>query len=67
MALFPERTVLVQVGRLRPMSDILGRHMVRLTGSYAERLDLARRLKAAGCDIVDLDSTDAWQTAGKFD
>lgn len=66
MALFPAQTVLVEVGRLRPMSDILGRHVVRMTNAPEQRKDLARRLRSAGCQIVDLDSTEAWKTAGDF-
>lgn len=64
----PARTVLVEVGRLRPMSDIAGRHLVRLDDNsdrrVALRQDLAQRLEAAGCP-VSLRGTD-WHTAGTF-
>lgn len=60
----PDRTILVEVGRLRPFSDIAGRHVVRMGGSLADRQELAQRLRAAGCR-VDLDGTD-WHTAGDF-
>ena len=62
---FPDRTVLVEVGKLRPFSDIGGRHVVRMDGSSQRRQELAHRLRDAGCAVV-LDGTD-WHTAGGFD
>ncbi len=59
------RTVLVQVGTLRPFSDVGGRHILRLNNSSARRQDLADRLKAAGCD-VDLSGRD-WHSTGSFE
>lgn len=61
----PRRTVLVQVGEVRPFSDVAGRHTVRLTNDVASRQALAKRLETAGCD-VDLTGTD-WHTTGNFD
>jgi predicted nucleotide-binding protein len=61
---YPERTILVQVGTLRPFSDIAGRHFIRLRNSSKSRQELAQRLKLAGCD-VDLSGTD-WHDAGLF-
>ena len=60
----PDRTVLVEIGRLRPFSDIAGLHIVRFDGSSQMRQDLAHRLRDAGCD-VDLDGQH-WHTAGDF-
>lgn len=60
----PNRTVLVEIGQLRPFSDIAGRHTVRLDNSTEKRQDLAMRLQSAGCK-VNLDGTD-WHTAGEF-
>ncbi len=60
----PRRTVLVEVGDVRPFSDIAGRHAVRLTNDVARRQELALRLQTAGCD-VDLNGTD-WHTTGDF-
>jgi hypothetical protein len=65
MGKFPDRTVIVELGRLRPMSDTLGRHVVRLTNAFDTRQDLANRLQTAGCD-VSLVGTD-WHTSGDFD
>jgi predicted nucleotide-binding protein len=61
---YPERTILVQVGTLRPFSDIAGRHFIRLRNSSKSRQELAGRLKLAGCE-VDLSGTD-WHDAGSF-
>jgi len=61
---YPERTILVQVGALRPFSDIAGRHFVRLRNTSKSRQELAQRLKLAGCE-VDLSGTD-WHDAGLF-
>jgi hypothetical protein len=65
IALHPTRTVLVQVGEIRPISDIAGRHLVRLTNAADSRQNLANRLATAGCP-VDLSGTQ-WHTVGDFD
>jgi hypothetical protein len=62
LARHPDRTVLVQLGELRPFSDIARRHAIRLDNSTAKRQDLAQRLQSAGCPI-NLSGTD-WQKAG---
>jgi predicted nucleotide-binding protein len=58
------RTVLVEVGQVRPFSDIAGRHAIRLTNAASSRQALALRLQTAGCD-VSLTGTD-WHTSGDF-
>jgi predicted nucleotide-binding protein len=60
----PKRTVLVQIGDLRPFSDVGGRHVLRLNNSSERRQDLADRLKTAGC-LVDLTGRD-WHKVGSF-
>ena len=60
-----DRTVLVEVGILRPFSDVGGRHVIRLNNSTQRRQELAQRLRAAGCP-VNLDGTD-WHDTGDFD
>lgn len=59
-----KRTVLVEVGDVRPFSDVAGRHTIRLNNDPSRRQDLAFRLRSAGCD-VDLAGTD-WHTTGDF-
>lgn len=65
LGLFPKRTVIVELGRIRAISDILGRHVIRMNNSTERRQELARRLETAGCS-VNLLGTD-WHRAGKFD
>lgn len=60
----PDRTLLVQVGRVKPFSDIAGRHLVRLDNSAAKRTDVADRLESAGC-AVNRSGRD-WLSAGDF-
>jgi predicted nucleotide-binding protein len=58
----PDNTALVQIGSVRPFSDVGGRHVIRMDGSVAKRKDLALRLEKAGC-AIDLHGDD-WLTAG---
>jgi predicted nucleotide-binding protein len=59
-----KRTVLVEVGAVRPFSDVAGRHTIRLTNDTAARQTLANRLRTAGCPVDVLGS--GWHTAGDF-
>jgi len=49
----PNRTIFVEVGRVRPFSDIAGVHTVRLggAGDQAALNDLCSRLRKAGCPV----------------
>jgi hypothetical protein len=60
MGMKPDHTVIVEFGKLKTFSDIHGRHTVRLNNSHEKRLELANRLKRAGCE-VSLEGTD-WLT-----
>jgi predicted nucleotide-binding protein len=62
MATNEDRTILVEIGKLRPFSDIAGRHTIRMDNSSQKRNDLASRLIKAGCP-VNLSGSD-WHTAG---
>jgi len=59
-----QHTVIVEIGSIRPFSDIGGRHAVRLTNDAETRKTLAQRLQTAGCS-VDLTGAD-WLKAGDF-
>jgi predicted nucleotide-binding protein len=61
----PEKTVIVQVGKVRPFSDIAGKHLVRLSDEPGKRNDLANRLSKIGCDVNKIGND--WLTAGTFD
>ena len=65
MGRHPERTILVELGDLRPFSDVSGLHVIRLNNSSQRRQELAQRLKTAGC-LVNLEGT-RWHTAGDFE
>jgi predicted nucleotide-binding protein len=58
------RTVIVQLGHVRPFSDIGGVHFVPLDDSPDARQKLIGRLRIAGC-AVQLPNED-WRTAGAF-
>jgi predicted nucleotide-binding protein len=60
----PDSTVLVEIGQLRPFSDVVGRHVVRLDNRAESRRDLANRLEATGC-AVDLGGSE-WLSEGDF-
>jgi predicted nucleotide-binding protein len=62
MARSPERTILVEIGNLRPFSDVGGRHAIRMDNSFERRQLLANRLRTAGC-TVNLTGTD-WHKKG---
>ncbi len=58
------RTILVELGELRPFTDVLGRHAIRMGNGVPQRKALASRLRTAGCP-VDMTGDD-WLTVGDF-
>jgi predicted nucleotide-binding protein len=62
---FPTRTVIVEIGNLRPFSDVGGRHTIRLDDSTQRRQEFAMRLRDAGCPAKIEDRT-GWHSAGDF-
>lgn len=62
----PKRTILVQIGKIRDISDIAGRHIIHLNNSAEKRKELISRLKTAGCDFDDTHKMD-WLSAGDFE
>jgi predicted nucleotide-binding protein len=64
MALNRDRTVLVEIGNVRPMSDTAGVNVIRFDGSISMRRALGKPLSTIGMS-VDMD-TDDWRDAGSF-
>jgi predicted nucleotide-binding protein len=60
----PNNTLLVQIGDVRPFSDIAGKYIIRLDNTMPKRKQLAKHLENAGC-TVNLNNTE-WLTAGDF-
>ncbi len=59
-----ERTILVQLGEVRPFSDITGRLVLRFADTPQSRNELAGRLRTAGCAVNT--TTNRWLEAGDF-
>lgn len=62
---YPSKTLLVRVGNTRPISDLGGKHIIKLSNSPASRKELAQRLRKMKFK-VDTDGT-SWLTEGNFD
>lgn len=60
-----DRTVIVEVGRVKAFSDASGRHVVRYDGSPGKRNALAERLRVAGLDVDS--SGDDWLAVGNIE
>ena len=58
-------TVLVQIGDVRPFSDVTGRHIVVMNNTPERRNELVTKLSNAGC-AVDTSGND-WYSVGDFD
>jgi|SRR5579884_1527095 len=65
MSSHPDRTVMTQIGDVKPFTDIGGIHITHLNNSIETRRELAIKLKNAKCQ-VDMDD-DRWRTAGNFE
>ncbi|MFB7504806.1 TIR domain-containing protein [Streptomyces broussonetiae] len=53
---YPERTLLVEIGGLRTISDIAGMNVIRFDGSATALGKVVERLKLAGCKVNDTGS-----------
>lgn len=60
----PVRTILVEIGHTREISDLAGRNAVRLDGTSQKLRSLASRLELAGCPVLRADN--AWLDASAF-
>lgn len=61
---YPDRTLLIEVGQVKPFSDVAGRHVVRLSNSPEKRNEIAERLRTTGCDVST--SGNDWLKTGDF-
>lgn len=59
-----KKTVIVQMGDVKPFTDIGGMHILRLTGNDQSRHEFANRLEDLGCTIDR--GGDHWLRAGDF-
>jgi predicted nucleotide-binding protein len=62
---YPDKTLLVRVGNTRSISDLGGKHIMKLSNSAASRKELAQRLRKMKFK-VNTDGT-SWLTEGDFD
>jgi len=60
----PDRTILVELGKSRPFSDILGRLVIKIDNTSQRRAELIDRLKVARCAIEIQD--ESWLVRGNF-
>jgi hypothetical protein len=61
---YPNRTIIVEIGSLRPVSDLGGLHVVRFNGSGPAIAKVVSRLRAAGCPVDDSDRS--WKDPARF-
>jgi predicted nucleotide-binding protein len=61
---YPDRTIVIEVGRMRPVADLGGLNVIRFDGSAIGIKKLLDRLKQAGCPVND--SGTAWLSLERF-
>lgn len=61
---YPQRAIIVEFGRMRPIADLAGRNVIRFDGSAVCLGKLAERLKSACCS-ADTQGSD-WQNTRRF-
>jgi len=60
----PDRTIIVELGVLRPASDLIGRNTVRIGSTKGPLEALANRLEGAGCPVTR--AHPAWLDPARF-
>lgn len=63
-ATHPNRTIVIELGKLKTFSDLSGLHVLRLDDTPEKRQSFISRLKAADCKLNDSGSD--WITSGNF-
>ena len=66
LGLDERRTIILHIGKLRPISDMLGKHEIRFDGTAPKRHELVQALKEAKCAADDQTSSE-YLTIGKDD
>jgi len=61
---YPERTIVVEVGQMRPVGDLAGLNVIRFDGSAVATKKVLDRLRQAGCPVND--SGTGWLDPGRF-
>ncbi|MFE2418773.1 TIR domain-containing protein [Streptomyces hokutonensis] len=61
---YPERTVIVEVGRLRHVADTAGINVIRFDGTESSLAKISARLRLAGCQLDD--SGPEWRETRHF-
>jgi predicted nucleotide-binding protein len=61
---YPERTIVVEIGSLRPIGDLGGLNVIRFDGSGQAIAKVISRLRKAGCPVDDSDTT--WKDPSRF-
>lgn len=65
--IYPEATVLVSVGEVKPFSDVSGLHITPLDGGTVQRrMEFVEKLQRAGAR-VDIEGKNDWMTVGAFE
>lgn len=64
MALYPNSTVIVRIGKQRSISDLAGINYIDLTDQPEKRQAFISRLKTIGLNVDDIGSD--WLYSGKF-
>ncbi|WP_406445947.1 nucleotide-binding protein [Streptomyces sp. NBC_00631] len=62
---YPERTIIVEVGQVRPAADLGGRNVIRFDGSETAISKIVERLKGAECDLDD--TRPDWRDTSHFE
>jgi hypothetical protein len=61
----PDRTILIEIGRMRTASDLLGRNVIRFADPAKAILALYQRLETAGCAVSN--TNPAWMDTKRFE
>jgi len=61
---YPERTIIVEIGQMRPIADLAGLNVIQFDGSAIAVKKVLDRLDLAGCPVET--SGASWLDPGRF-